>query len=61
MTLWGGRFDEAPDRITWEFTVSRADRRLLAVDVQGSLAHVAGLAAAGLLSDGRGGPSSPRG
>jgi argininosuccinate lyase len=50
MTLWGGRFTEGPDRATWDFTVSRADRRLLAVDVQGSLAHVAGLAAAGLVA-----------
>jgi argininosuccinate lyase len=50
MTLWGGRFSEGPDRATWDFTVSRADRRLLEVDVQGSLAHVSGLAAAGLLS-----------
>lgn len=50
MTLWGGRFAEPPDRTTWQFTVSRADRRLLQVDVEGSMAHVAGLAAAGLLT-----------
>lgn len=50
MTLWGGRFSEGPDQVTWDFTVSRADRRLLEVDVQGSLAHVAGLGAAGLLA-----------
>ena len=49
MTLWGGRFAQGPDQVTWEFTVSHADRRLLEVDVQGSIAHVAGLTAAGLL------------
>ena len=50
MTLWGGRFSEGPDEALWNFTVSHADRRLLAVDVQGSIAHVAGLVKAGLLS-----------
>lgn len=49
MTLWGGRFAQGPDRVTWEFTVSHADRRLLEVDARGSIAHVAGLTAAGLL------------
>ena len=42
MTLWGGRFSEGPDEALWRFTVSHADRRLLTVDVQGSMAHVAG-------------------
>lgn len=50
MTLWGGRFEGSPDQAMWDFTVSTADRRLLGVDVQGSLAHVAALAAAGIIS-----------
>ncbi len=49
MILWGGRFQEPPDEEVWRFTVSSADRRLLEVDVEGSLAHVAGLGAAGVL------------
>ena len=40
MTLWGGRFEEGPSDLLWRFTVSPADRRLLEVDVEGSLAHV---------------------
>jgi argininosuccinate lyase len=50
VTLWGGRFSEGPDEALWNLTVSHADRRLLAVDVQGSIAHVAGLVKAGLLT-----------
>jgi argininosuccinate lyase len=50
VTLWGGRFGEGPDSIVWKFTVSFADRRLLEVDIEGSLAHVAGLEAAKLLT-----------
>ena len=50
MTLWGGRFSEGPDEALWNFTVSHADRRMLAVDVQGSLAHVAMLVHVGLLT-----------
>jgi argininosuccinate lyase len=49
VTLWGGRFEEPPDDLLWRFTVSSADRRLLADDVEGSLAHVDMLAGAGLL------------
>lgn len=49
MTLWGGRFGERPDRQMWAFTVSPADRRLLEVDVAGSIAHVKGLGSAGIL------------
>ena len=30
MSLWGGRFGEAPADALWRFTVSHADRRLLA-------------------------------
>ncbi|MCB2224281.1 MAG: argininosuccinate lyase [Actinobacteria bacterium] len=52
MTLWGGRFGEEPTEAAWDFTVSRADRRLLEVDVIGSLAHVAALGEAGILEPG---------
>jgi argininosuccinate lyase len=51
MTLWGGRFGEEPDDDVLRFTVSAADRRLLEVDVEGSLAHVAALAEAGILDE----------
>jgi argininosuccinate lyase len=50
MTLWGGRFDEAPAELLWRFTVSPADRRMLVVDVEGSLAHVDMLKKVRLLS-----------
>ena len=53
MTLWsGGRFDEEPDDVLWRFTVDHADRRLLAVDVRGSIAHARMLGAVGLLVPG---------
>jgi len=51
VTLWGGRFSERPDDILWEFTTSETDRRLLLVDVRGSLAHVRMLGAVGLLTE----------
>lgn len=50
MTLWGGRFEEPPDRLLWDYTVSPADRRLLVDDVVGSLAHVKMLGRVGLLT-----------
>ena len=51
MTLGGGgRFDEDPAESLWRFTVDTSDRRLLAADVRGSLAHVAMLGEVGLLS-----------
>jgi argininosuccinate lyase len=51
MTLWGGgRFEEGPAESLWRFTVDTSDRRLLAVDIRGSLAHVAMLGDVGLLS-----------
>ena len=40
MTLWGGRFRASPDEALWRFTVDTSDRRLLVVDIVGSLAHV---------------------
>jgi len=49
MTLWGGRFSDAPDDSVWTFTASPTDRRLLAVDVAGSVAHVTALGSAGIL------------
>ena len=51
MTLWSGRFDEKPDDILWSFTVDASDRRLLADDLTGSIAHVKMLASVGILSD----------
>ena len=51
MTLWGGRFADRPDDVLWRYTVTPADRRLLAVDVRGSLAHVAMLASVGLVDE----------
>jgi argininosuccinate lyase len=51
MTLWGGRFGEGPDDALWAFTVSAADRRLLPDDLEGSLAHAAGLVHAGILDE----------
>ena len=47
--MWGGRFAEGPDEVLWRFTVDHSDRRLLADDVTGSLAHVAMLGDTGLL------------
>ncbi|HSJ35615.1 MAG TPA: argininosuccinate lyase [Acidimicrobiia bacterium] len=51
MTLWGGRFGEAPDDLLWRYTVTPEDRRLLAWDVRGSIAHVQMLAATGILEE----------
>ncbi|MEB3221914.1 MAG: argininosuccinate lyase [Candidatus Sericytochromatia bacterium] len=50
-TLWGGRFEEAPDPTFSQFNQSwGVDRRLLHADVLGSMAHCRGLAGAGVLS-----------
>ena len=49
MTLWGGRFDGSASSSTWSFTTDDSDRRLLLVDVEGSLAHVAMLGATGII------------
>lgn len=38
--MWGGRFSESPADSLWRFTVDQSDRRLLADDIAGSLAHV---------------------
>jgi argininosuccinate lyase len=50
MTLWGGRFEEGPAELLWRFTVDDSDRRLLADDIEGSLAHAGMLADVGILS-----------
>ena len=50
--LWGGRFREAPAEEMWRFTVDHTDRRLLDIDVEGSIAHVAMLRKVGLLDEG---------
>ncbi len=49
MTVWGGRFEGDPADALWQLTVDPSDRRLLADDVTGSLAHVAMLGEVGLL------------
>ena len=50
MSLWSGRFADGPADALWRFTVDDADRRLLAVDVRGSVAHVSMLEQVGLLT-----------
>ncbi len=47
--MWGGRFSEPPAEALWRFTVDHSDRRLLADDIAGSLAHVAMLGEVGIL------------
>ena len=52
MTLWsGGRFAEGPSEALWAFTVDHSDRRLLADDIGGSIAHATMLGEVGLLSE----------
>jgi argininosuccinate lyase len=52
MTLWSGRFSSGMDATMWDLSESYSfDHVLYAHDIQGSKAHVQGLAAAGLLSD----------
>jgi argininosuccinate lyase len=52
MRVWGGRFGEESDQRVADFTRSiDVDRELAADDIQGSIAHVRGLARAGLISD----------
>lgn len=50
MTLWGGRFDSGMSDITRAFTTDPSDRRLLAVDIEGSIAHVVMLGDTGIIS-----------
>jgi argininosuccinate lyase len=52
MTLWSGRFNAPMDATLWNLSESFSfDRVLYAHDIQGSRAHVQGLASAGLVSD----------
>lgn len=51
MTLWGGRFGDAMSETTWEFTTDDSDRRLLEVDIRGSIAHAGMLGARGIISE----------
>ena len=48
--LWHGRIGGKPAEILWRFTADPIDRRLLEVDVAGSLGHVAMLEEVGLVS-----------
>jgi len=48
--MWGGRFSEPPSEALWRFTVDHSDRRLLADDIEGSVAHVAMLGEVGILA-----------
>jgi argininosuccinate lyase len=49
--LWGGRFQSAPDEAMARFSTSLpVDARLWQYDIQGSLAHVAGLEQARVLT-----------
>ncbi|MEO9181643.1 MAG: argininosuccinate lyase [Acidimicrobiales bacterium] len=55
MTLWSGRFSSPIDETLWDLSESYSfDHVLYAHDIRGSKAHVRGLVAAGLLSDGEG-------
>ena len=50
--MWGGRFASGPDAIMEEINVSIGfDKKLAPQDIAGSLAHVAMLAKAGIVSD----------
>ena len=51
MTLWGGRFDSGPGETLWDYTTDDSDRRLLADDLEGSIAHVTMLGETGILSE----------
>ena len=38
--MWGGRFKGSLSEAMWRFTTDESDRRLLQVDIEGSIAHV---------------------
>ncbi|MGD2101590.1 MAG: argininosuccinate lyase [Acidimicrobiia bacterium] len=50
MSLWGGRFRAGMSDITRRFTGDTSDRRLLEVDIEGSIAHVEMLGKTGIIS-----------
>lgn len=52
MTLWGGRFDGEMSDVTRQFTGDVSDRRLLTVDIEGSIAHVTMLGETGIIETG---------
>lgn len=52
MSLWGGRFDGSMSEVTRRYTGDENDRRLLEVDVRGSMAHVEMLGATGIIEPG---------
>lgn len=49
MTLWGGRFEGSMSSGTWDFTVDHSDRRMLEVDILGSIAHARMLGATAVI------------
>jgi argininosuccinate lyase len=49
VTLWGGRFQGDMSEVTRAFTSDTSDRRLLEVDVRGSIAHVNMLGETGII------------
>lgn len=51
VSLWGGRFEDAPSPDTWSFTVDTSDRRLLLVDIEGSIAHAQMLGKTGIIAE----------
>ena len=51
MSLWGGRFESGPGNTLWAYTTDESDRRLLADDVDGSIAHVRMLGETGILPE----------
>jgi len=52
MTLWGGRFDGSMSEVTRRYTGDDSDRRLLEVDIRGSIAHVNMLGSKGIIESG---------
>lgn len=51
MALWGGRFDENPDKTLSEFSESISfDKKLYKYDIMGSIAHAAMLSETGIIS-----------
>lgn len=47
--MWGGRFEDEMSETTWAFTSDPADRRLLAHDITGSIAHARMLGNTGII------------
>lgn len=50
VTMWGGRFGLSPSSMLRTYTVDQSDRRLLEVDLEGSIAHAEMLGQVGLLT-----------